>query len=313
MQSFTARPLAKQTENPFNSPYLLATLVIPHLETYLAAHSSTRLLLLEYPPDHLSTVLAIQRLVGLDLVKIAQIVDSAAPQPIPFAHVRGSPIHAGHLSPPPVPAGLPSPPRQAEDSLPFTEANFLLTSTASEREIVDFVDTFSKILAEISPLYNPRPSTGSKRSKASMSSGTGTYSPFPRSTTSPTSPTAPVSPRATTPLSRSPSSPARSDRSQLTGETRGNTPSSARSHLASSRRGSPPRSSLRDTVLSRKETFSRASTPRNCAVEVEDEDEEELSDLDYELEMEEKRLMPSFMMRERRVGSHKALKFLGLA
>lgn len=300
MQSFTARPLAKQTENPFNSPYLLATLVIPHLETYLAAHSSTRLLLLEYPPDHLSTVLAIQRLVGLDLVKVAQIVDSASPKPLPFEHVRGSPIHAGHLSPPKAPASPPSPPRQAEDSLPFTKANFLLTSSASEPEIADFVDTVSKILAEISPLYNPRPSTGSKRSKVSRSSGT--YSPFPRSTASPTPS---VSPSARAP--RCPPSPARSDRSQLAGETRGNTPSSARSHFALSQKGSPPGAfARRDTVV------SRASTPRDCAVEV-DEEEEELSDLDFELEMEEKRLMPSFIKRERKIGSHKALKFLGLA
>lgn len=48
-------------------------------------------------------------------------------------------------------------------------------------------------------------------------------------------------------------------------------------------------------------------------MEVDEEDEGELSDLDFELEMEEKRLMPSFMRREKRVGSHKALKFLGLA
>ena len=302
MQSFTARPLAKQTENPFNSPYLLATLVIPHLETYLAAHS-TRLLLLEYPPDHLSTVLAIQRLVGLDLVKVAQIVDSTTPEPLPFAHVRGSPIHAGHVSPPAIPAGIHSPPRQAENSLPFTKANFLLTSTATEPEIADFVDTFSKILAEISPLYNPRPNTGSKRSKISMSIGTGTYSPFPRSTASPTSS------RARTPLS--PPSSAHSDRNELTGETRENTPSSARSRRALSQKGSPRRTSVRDSVVSWKEKISRTSTPRSCAVALDDEDD--MSDLDHELELEEKRLMPCFIKREKSIGSHKALKFLGLA
>ncbi|CRK16492.1 hypothetical protein BN1708_011781 [Verticillium longisporum] len=40
MQAFTAQPLANQThENPFTNPYLLATLIVPHLEPYFVIHN----------------------------------------------------------------------------------------------------------------------------------------------------------------------------------------------------------------------------------------------------------------------------------
>ncbi len=93
MQAFTAQRLTHQSnENPFTNSYLLATLIMPHLETYLAAHSEVRFLLLEYPPEHLSTILALQKLVGVDIMKVAQIVDSHAKEPLPFTHVRGASI-----------------------------------------------------------------------------------------------------------------------------------------------------------------------------------------------------------------------------
>ena len=41
--------------------------------------------------------------------------------------------------------------------------------------------------------------------------------------------------------------------------------------------------------------------------------ESEFEKLGVELDMEEKRLMPIFMQREKRLSSQKALKFLGLA
>lgn len=311
MQSFTAQPLAKQTENPFSSPYLLATHIIPHLETYLAAHSETGLLLLEYPPDHLSTVLAIQRLVGVDLMKIAQIVDSG-PGPMPFAHIRGSPIHSGHLSPP---TGSPNLSSTCQaDSLPLTHANFLLTSSATEDEIENFIGTVSKILVEISHLYAPRPKSeapnsplkntfGSNRSFSTAS--VSVAAPTLRHSSLPRSPT-PVSHHSSTP--RSSPSPTRSDRSQLTGETRGNTPlSSSQAHfVVSSQKGASPRSEAAYWV--RRPTFEHQ---RQASVQT--YDGPEFEDLGVELDLEEKRLMPSFMGREKRVSSQKALKFLGLA
>lgn len=99
MQSFTAQPLANQTQdNPFTNNMLLATLIIPHLETYLAAHGEIRFLLLEYPAEHLSTVLAMQRLIGVDLFKVAGIVDAESGEPTSFSRLR-SPSASTHSLP----------------------------------------------------------------------------------------------------------------------------------------------------------------------------------------------------------------------
>lgn len=298
MQSFTAQPLAKQAEDPFSNPYLLATLIIPHLETYLAAHSETGLLLLEFPPDHLSTVLAIQRLVGVELMKVAQVVDSGL-EPMPFAHIRGSPIHSDHLSPP---SGSPNLSSTCQaDSLPFTHANFLLTSSATEDEIEDFIDTVSKILVEISPLYAPRPKSSALSSPSKNTFGSNrTFSTAPISI--------PAPPSRHSSLPRRPPSPALSDRSQLTGETRGNTPpSSSHAHfVVSSRKDASPRSEA--TSRDHRPTFEHR---RQDSVQT--YDGPEFEDLGFELDLEEKRLMPIFMGKEKRVSSQKALKFLGLA
>src|SRR5271170_7663812 len=82
MQAFTSQPLSRQTgENPFSQPSLLATLLIPHLETYLSSNDSTSLLILHYPICHLSTVLALRDLLGPRLLKVAGIIDSTAISP----------------------------------------------------------------------------------------------------------------------------------------------------------------------------------------------------------------------------------------
>ncbi|KAI1084417.1 hypothetical protein F5B20DRAFT_295810 [Whalleya microplaca] len=166
MQSFTAQPLANQTQdNPFSNPLLLATLIIPHLETYMAAHSATRFLLLEYPPEHLTTVLALQRLVGLDLLKVAGILDSEANEPKPYTGFKAQPwtspmsahsnfklstmeekARATLLAP----KGLKSTPTPS-----FSRANFLLTSSATESEIASLISTIWKILVDVSPFYVP--------------------------------------------------------------------------------------------------------------------------------------------------------------
>ncbi|KAI1381536.1 hypothetical protein F4677DRAFT_440751 [Hypoxylon crocopeplum] len=167
MQAFTSQPLANQTQdNPFSNPLLLATLIIPHLETYMAAHSVTRFLLLEYPPDHLTTVLALQRLVGVDLLKVAGIIDSDSDEPklqqgfkvisrtntqsrtnskvgISKSNTRAS-------------ATLLTPSGVKQIDIPsFSRANFLLTSSANESEIATMISTIWKILIDISPFYIP--------------------------------------------------------------------------------------------------------------------------------------------------------------
>ncbi|KAI0406326.1 hypothetical protein F4802DRAFT_110931 [Xylaria palmicola] len=169
MQAFTSQPLANQTQdNPFSNTVLLATLIIPHLETYIAAHSATRFLILEYPPEYLSTVLALQHLIGADLLKVAGIVDSEASDAKSSPSSRQQPSPSTTTSPSKATsAALFSPSRSKPKSettdststrLPqpsFSRANLILTSTATEFEIATFISTVWRILIEISPSYIP--------------------------------------------------------------------------------------------------------------------------------------------------------------
>lgn len=181
MQSFTAQPLANQTQNnPFDSPYLLAGLIIPHLETYLAANHGTRFLLLEYPAEHLSTVLALQKMVGMDVLKVAGIIDSEATSPSPSgisspnsrrqssqSAARFSSAEANGLDSINLP-GSPFPDERRRISsamqrrYSFSEANYLLTCSATESEISVFISTILKHLIDIDPFYTPEisPPTG---------------------------------------------------------------------------------------------------------------------------------------------------------
>lgn len=175
MQVFTAQPLANQThDNPFTNPYLLATLIVPHLETYLAMNSNIRFLLLEYAPEHLSTALALQKLVGVPLFKVAGIINMEPSLPnLPSlpSGMSPTPSVVGGLSA----ISLPTSPREKTSTpnfskptlrsgsslspssgshLEFSNANFLLASSSSEREVASFVQTIWKILAEASSYYS---------------------------------------------------------------------------------------------------------------------------------------------------------------
>lgn len=304
MQAYTARPLADQaSDNPFNNPYLLATLLIPQLETYLALHSEVRYLLLEYPPEHLGTIIAMQKLVGVDLMKVAQIIDSRSSDRLPFTHIRGASIGSQASSPRRgVISSMPPQPRQSRSSHSTTaseahlsKANFLLTSSASESEIATFVATISKILADVSDFYIPEPQPNPKKPsprKHKPAPLQSTFTAFPKpSITVPSTPITPSIPGAPP----RPSSPAVSTRAPSVSDT------------------------LRTTRISKSRathTRSRSKTSRRGkqaadAASMYTFDPAEDSDYD----VEEKRLMPLFLQKpKRRKGdSRKALKFLGLA
>jgi len=281
MQSFTAQPLAKQThDNPFSNSYFLATLIVPHLETYLAAHSEVRFLLLDYPPDHLATVLALQKLVGVDMMKVAQVIDAAAKEPLPFTHARGSSL--GRVSPSSSSvqlkdskAGASAPSR---DGLAVSKANLLLASTATEKEVATFVSTVRTLLISISKFYLP-----DKGSKNLGKLRTGNPSPITQQTMSP-----PISPLSTR----------------------------SRRHIrtTSSARSSPRTSSVTDNILVRRLKSRRGGDSRPG---LGDDGSIMTVDMEFEsdLDLEERRLMPMFLKKNhmRKGNSRKALKFLGLA
>lgn len=190
MQSFTAQPLTQQTHNnPFENPCLLACLIIPHLETYLATHSRTRFLLLEYPAEHLATVLALQKLVGNNVLKVAGIIDSEVTSPtsdVPspssssyssasctvFNKLDTNSLDSINLGSPYFPDNKPSLAHRRRHS--FSKANYLLTSSATESEIAVFISSIWKLLIEVDSFYVPErsPSHGSRQGPVRSIKGT---------------------------------------------------------------------------------------------------------------------------------------------
>ncbi|POR37087.1 Uncharacterized protein TPAR_02712 [Tolypocladium paradoxum] len=288
MQAFTAQPLANQTsDNPFTNSYLLATLIVPHLETYLALHSEVRHLLLQYPPEHLRTVLALQKLLGVDLMKVAQIVDSNSKEHLPFTHLRG--ISIGSKSER-TPTKRPTPSPRSSSDVPVSKANYLLTSTASDKDIAKFVSTVWNIPASASDSESPEPSTpqGSKRKAKPppLRLRGDSLSPFPK-----VGPHSPLSPKIKAPMPPAPNSPTSTMRPSSIAETVVTLKS------AKSKRG---RSKSRGNAQTHSDAVSIMTFDPN-------------DDSDYDIE--ERRLMPMFMRKAgaRKPNSRKALKFLGLA
>lgn len=291
MQAYTAQPLTSQMhENPFANSYLLATLIVPHLETYLALHGEVRFLLLEYPPEHLPTMLALQKLVGVGMMKVAQIVDSNSRDDLPFTHISGK---ASITKPEQGLTGRSgashSPSSGSCHDVTVSKANFLLTSTASEAEIETFILTVLKILSRISSFYAPEVLTkkpSPKKSKPPMLQGT--FSAFPRVPSGPQSP--PMTPAFT----------ARPNAGAL---------------LSSSRSSRAP--SIAETVKTARSTKSRRSRvePRRkpWASDAQSTLTVDIDDSDWD--MEDRRVMPILMQKEdaRYGNTRKALKFLGLA
>ncbi|KAK7978319.1 hypothetical protein PG996_004362 [Apiospora saccharicola] len=183
MQSFTSQPLTSQTENnPFGNPLRLATLLVPHLENYITAHPQTRFLILEYAPEHLSTVLCLQRLIGVDLFKIAAIL-SPDPPKSKRSHSRSGPLSSSKTfgsassvmsrtsSIKSMVTSSPTPGSQSPGAESFSKANFVLTSQVSESEIALFVSTVLSVLMAKSSFYvpeRPPPALAHKESRNSF-------------------------------------------------------------------------------------------------------------------------------------------------
>lgn len=147
MQAFTAQPLAKQVQsNPFVDRALLAALIIPHLERYMAAHPDVRFLLIEYPAEHLTTILALQTLIGTEMMKVVGIINGDSSSPAdrrPSEGFRSLNPQGAHMS------------GARLGSCSFSRGNFLLASQASGFETAAFVAAIRESLISISDFYIP--------------------------------------------------------------------------------------------------------------------------------------------------------------
>ncbi len=192
MQSYHSTPVKiTKSPDPLSDLKVLAALLVPQIEGYLASNPSTRLLVLHYPASHLSTVVALRDLLGLEIIKIAGILDSLASDPpsmsrprTPIAYLsnENASIHnAIHhnsvglarvksilkneylldnlmLQRSAAAGAIPSSPKNTKStSTSFAKADYLLPSTATDSEITIFLSNVWKILMSISAFYCPEP------------------------------------------------------------------------------------------------------------------------------------------------------------
>ena len=168
MQAFTAQPLTKQTQsNPFVDRALLAALIIPHLETYLATHLDVRFLLIEYPSEHLPTVIALQTLIGTEMMKVVGIINSDISSPLPSRLVPETDRRPSE--------GFRSLNRRESRTsgafvgpCSFSKGNFLLASSATGFERAAFVAAIRESLISISDFYIPDRALYKPRSAPSL-------------------------------------------------------------------------------------------------------------------------------------------------
>ncbi|RYP89369.1 hypothetical protein DL770_004431 [Monosporascus sp. CRB-9-2] len=323
MRTLSTQPSSDRAlDSPFTDPCLLAALVIPFLETYMALHSKTQFLLLEYPPEHLSTVLAMQQLIGGDLLKVAGILDDSAGELRPGpSGVEAEKRQAAAPAPGARLLDSGTPPRTTPS---FSKADFLLTSSATESEIAALISAVWKILVDRSPSYipdgaswtsatardSPQNPGGDSENGPLIESGI-RYKPLESAAVMmgfqrPPSPSAShgggrPEPPASPPrphVSRAPS-PAKSSRSSIVGT------------IKKSSRGAKPRS-----VLGRELDVDAVARPdpasSSCGPFEDDQDDD---DEDGRFAAEERKYLPLSMRRRetRRGNSRKALKFLGLS
>jgi hypothetical protein len=276
MQAYTAQPLAQQTcDNPFNNPYLLATLIVPQLEKYQALHAANPYILLEYPPEHLATILALRKLVGVDVMKVAQVANIQGTEQMPFVHIRtGS---AGGTDGEDSAASRTHKRSPSSAEVAFDKVNFLLASSAGEADIETFVATVRNVLTEVSSFYKHE--ENSPRSMApSLQSRFSSVSRLPSTYTKTATATSPVTTSWSFPT-------ASSTRRSSLGET---IVSTASKSISQSR-------SWRDTTIS--------DCPSVYTLDL---------NIDHDLRMEERRLMPRYRHKPSHSEGKKAFKFLGL-
>jgi len=297
MQAHTSRRLVDQTlDSPFTDPSTLASLILPHLETYVSAHPNVRFLIIEFVVEHLPTVLALRRLIGSGLFKVASIIGSDNPDlrlstAHPSSHSEKYAYtelrNVGGL------VDLNNPHRPREAYIPFTKANYTLSSTATHAEISGFISAIRNQLISTSDFYR----LDIQRKPINNSLAYLRHNAFLSISTMDTPP---ATPRDR--CSAAPPSPLRPPSSATSTSPRSITPSVSRSEDRASRGVFFGSASQVDDVPGWATT---STSGRSWRIRSRDDDDSEDS--------EERRLMPLYLRREARKGDgKKALKWLGL-
>jgi len=277
---------------------------MPHLESYLAAHHQVRFLILEYTADHLPTVLALQKLIGMESVKVAGIVGGELrPSTAPSGSERDAFAELGSVE------GLEAfnnPVSPKSTNARFTKANYILASSATQSEIAGFVSAIRNTLVAKSAAYRRVDDADNTPHKPRRSRTKSSLSHLQQESTFlslSTLDTPPASPRDF--YSTAPQSPLHSSPSVQSGSG-----SLIPSTTTSENRNKLLRGGIfLNTAASRLRSF----TPSSMRSKTSDTTLPISIDDDDEYDAEERRLMPLYLRREAEKGNgEKALKWLGL-
>lgn len=179
MQNLNALTFNKHITDPQPKPSVVASLLVPQLESYFACHSSTQVLVLQFSSSQLPIIFALRDLLGNNLFKIAGICTVSSTTPSQYLPSPVSPNtlsnedvpssngnktflkHGNNLSSnltsdyfiPPSPSTVSN--LEAEEI--FSGADFILSNLASNEEITRFISDIRQILVEKSSFYLPEP------------------------------------------------------------------------------------------------------------------------------------------------------------
>lgn len=287
IQAFKPQPHSPHTlDDPFRNPVLLAILILPQLERYLSVHSDIRYLILEHAPQHLPTVLALQKLAGLDFFKVAQIVNTIDGDNSPFKQLDL--VDPSNLDDSKSIASIHSSLAAYSDDA-TSKANYLISVKASSEAVADFATVIWRLhdSSHKSPSNQTKKAEKAKQERSPPRRGLSASRQTRHPIRFPTGIVGLSTFFASSPVpTNGPPSP---------------TPSLPES-MQTARRSLRVRPSQRAF-------HKRSVTDDGLSVSNLDLYEEES---DYDIE-EERRLMPLFMhQKPRPVDSRKALKFLGI-
>lgn len=194
----------QEMNNPFIDRAYMAKLMLPYVESHFLKERAIRLLVITYPPEHLSSAMALQALIGSKTMKIAGVLneDDHALKLRPGSSRAKSAKKSG-----PAPT---SSNNGCDKS--FAKANFLITASANETEMAAFLaDLGSALVPDFSPSLSrkdqKRPEvkqTGPPTAMPRRKPVSGHHTAFSSSSNlatppiSPTEPVAPSSPSTTT-------------------------------------------------------------------------------------------------------------------
>ncbi|CAG8959967.1 hypothetical protein HYFRA_00012684 [Hymenoscyphus fraxineus] len=184
LQNYRDTPFTSQgTFNPLSDPQVLAALLVPQLEAYLASNKRIQLLILRFTPIHFATVLSLRLLLGMDIFRVAGVLNSRTHDHPPCAsessagisrgnstsivadlvvsrirqrHSKAESLRILNMNQSKPTADLESAKQglkasDTENAVSFAEANHLLPCTANDSEIASFIAGIWKALQQDSP------------------------------------------------------------------------------------------------------------------------------------------------------------------